>query len=422
MHHPNANQPLLGKLARLLVLALASAILVPAILTSAAWARQPDTSGEVIRQLLPHPTVAGARVELYWTLPDGEIPGKLPAPLFVHGHQYPDRPGAGFYLREGDLAHHAVAGFVAAAVSQPGYGRSDGPPDFCGPKSHQAVHAALAALRRHPRVDPERIVLIGRSRGAVVSGIVATQDHRLAGLVLSSGEYDLLDTFLGYGNGHPIQSGIKHNIILESGGSEAALKARSVLHAKEAIRAPTLILHGADDINTSATHARALGKRLRQAGTEVVEVIYPGTAHRLDAELASQDLEDFLDRFRATGLPGYRAEERGGTREGGRRRLRHGHRIHLPPHPALGADFEPGYFGPPSAPGARSGGHSQVAGASGPDRLADPICPADCPLSADLPTPSNLDGLGAVGLALRLALVRRPARLGLCASRLLGDA
>ena len=52
------------------------------------------------------------------------------------------------------LAHD---GIVAVAVSQPGYGKSDGPPDYCGPVTQEATRAVLAEMRRLPFIDPKRI-------------------------------------------------------------------------------------------------------------------------------------------------------------------------------------------------------------------------------------------------------------------------
>lgn len=43
------------------------------------------------------------------------------------------RDGGESYVKVGRLGMMAARGYVAAAVSQPGYGNSDGPPDFCGP-------------------------------------------------------------------------------------------------------------------------------------------------------------------------------------------------------------------------------------------------------------------------------------------------
>ena len=87
----------------------------------------------------------------------------------------------------------ATRGYVAAAVSQPGYGKSDGPPDYCGPFTQDAVQAAVEFLRRQTFIDPTRIALYGYSRGAIVASMVAT---KVAAVVLGAGAYDFFSWLL----------------------------------------------------------------------------------------------------------------------------------------------------------------------------------------------------------------------------------
>ncbi len=271
------------------------------VLIAAAWSVVAEPSEGASRAetrieqtFLVHPTEPERRVELYLSAPRSA--GSHPAILFVHGHQEGDRPGGRFYVDNGYLERWAAAGVVAAAVSQPGYGASDGPPDFCGPLSRQAAHAALAALRDDPRVDPDRIVLFGRSRGAVVSSRAAVDDARLAGLVLRAGIYDMVDAYERLDPSVPLFAGIRSNIDRESGGTLEALRDRSVLHAAEPIRVPTMILHGEDDDRAPVAKARALAEALEDAGTPVELLVYPEVGHRIPLELEESALERFLQR------------------------------------------------------------------------------------------------------------------------------
>ena len=224
---------------------------------------------------VPHPTVPDRQVEYFWSAPEGDLDGEAPRPavLLVHGHQVGDRPGARRFLRL--FPSLLKAGFVVAAVSQPGYGESDGPPDFCGPVSQDAVHAVLAALRANPRIDPQRIALYGYSRGAIVSSMVATQDPALAGLILGGGIYDLEARYLTM----PDDWGAKANLEKEAGTSREALLARSALLAEEPIRVPTLFIHGADDPISPVEGTRRFAARLHEAGTPVEVRVYADTAH-----------------------------------------------------------------------------------------------------------------------------------------------
>ncbi len=70
-------------------------------------------------------------------------------------------------MQVGRLGIMASRGYVAAAVSQPGYGNSTGPPDFCGPVTQSAALDAIGFLRRQAFVNPNKIGLYGYSRGAI---------------------------------------------------------------------------------------------------------------------------------------------------------------------------------------------------------------------------------------------------------------
>lgn len=242
------------------------------------------------RELLPHPTEAERQVELIWIEPEGE--GPWPAVLFVHGHQFPERPGGRVYIERRVLQELAAHGYLAAAVSQPGYGASDGPPDFCGPVSQGAVRGALTALRGHPRVDADRIALYGGSRGAIVSSMVATVEPTLAALVLRGGIYDLEDAY----HRMPDDFGGKHNLEKEAGTSKQAFLDRSATLAPDEIYVPTLFFHGQQDPISPVDHARRLARRIHRAGTPVELAIFQDVGHRIPWELRRDKLLEFLEK------------------------------------------------------------------------------------------------------------------------------
>jgi dipeptidyl aminopeptidase/acylaminoacyl peptidase len=237
---------------------------------------------------LPHPDDPRARIELFWTKPGGE--GPWPVLLLIHGHQEGERPGARAYVDGGALARFAAIGVLAAAVSQPGYGKSNGPPDFCGPRSQRTVTAAVRHLRLQPFVDGKRIALFGYSRGAVVAAMAAAELPDLAGLVLGAGIYDLKETY------PRLAAGIRANIDREAGTSDEAYRARSPMFHVQRIKAPTLILHGSDDDRAAASSAKTFGAALQKAGTAAEVVIFPATGHGIPPAQQRAEWEPFLRR------------------------------------------------------------------------------------------------------------------------------
>ena len=110
-----------------------------------------DRDGWVIqREFLQHRQNQSKKIEVFWTKPVEQ--GPWPAVLFIHGHQEQLRNGGEAFVSTGRLGSMASRGYVAASLSQSGYGNSDGPPDFCGPFTQDAVLVVIDFLRHKPFV------------------------------------------------------------------------------------------------------------------------------------------------------------------------------------------------------------------------------------------------------------------------------
>ena len=232
--------------------------------------------------------------------------GPWAAVLFVHGFQpreadAPFAPGAKAMLevppRYPLFEMFRQKGFLVAAVSQSGYGNTDGPLDFCGPFSQQAIATAIAALKRHPDVDSDRVFLHGRSRGAVASSMVALDANGIAGVILESGVYDMKSEYenLLTKNTDPYIY-IAANIELEAGKTDEVFIDRSVLLTDRSIPVPTLVIHGTEDLNTPVTQAIRLEEHLRTRGSDVQLAVFDGEAHHVPAEQTAPLIEAFIAR------------------------------------------------------------------------------------------------------------------------------
>ncbi|MGS4883945.1 alpha/beta hydrolase family protein [Roseibium sp. MB-4] len=229
----------------------------------------------------------GAAVELFQAHPigSGEPGGAI---LFVHGNQEGQLTGARELVDRGTLSTFAVAmNVTAAAVSQPGFGASDGPCDFCGPNTQDAIIAALNALKNQPSIDPGRIVLYGHSRGAVAAGMVAARYDGLRAVVLSSGVYDLNAFHMDCADG------LRIAIETEAGQSAQAFHERSALFHADKITTETLLLHGRHDDRAPVAQAEAFSLALENSGGKVIlKVLECG--HRLPAKALKGVVEPFL--------------------------------------------------------------------------------------------------------------------------------
>ncbi|MET3646141.1 dipeptidyl aminopeptidase/acylaminoacyl peptidase [Phyllobacterium ifriqiyense] len=231
----------------------------------------------------------GARVELF----QAQAPSKMTAGaiLFVHGNQGGRLLGAIDIVNKGVLLRFCSGlNITAAAVSQPGFGASDGPPDFCGPITQQAIIASLAFLKAQTHVDPERIVLYGNSRGAIASAMVATQVSDLRAVILASGIYDLEAAF------ESSSQGLRLAIEKEAGVSHEDFLARSALRHVQKIQSETVLLHGRSDDRAPVAQAELFSEALLDVNLPVTLRIFE-CGHNIPREYPQLALRPFLKRM-----------------------------------------------------------------------------------------------------------------------------
>lgn len=123
-------------------------------------------------------------LEGYLLTPGGE--GPFPIVVMVDGY---DGTKEELYFAGGVAALRR--GYAALLVDGPGQG---GPLIEQGlvfrPDWEAVVTPQIDWLMTRPEIDPERIVLIGRSWGGYLAPRAATADHRIAALVADSAQYD----------------------------------------------------------------------------------------------------------------------------------------------------------------------------------------------------------------------------------------
>lgn len=157
------------------------------------------------------------------------------------------------------------------------HGRSDDDsfssmPDFASDAEH-----ALAWLRADPRVDADRVVLVGHSVGAGACLMVAARDPRVAAVVSISSMADPAD-YMGRAMRRRGVPGVAVRFVLNE--IQRALGQRFTDFAPLATIArlcvPVLLIHGAEDPVVPLADAEAL-QSAAPAGTDLL--VIPGAGH-----------------------------------------------------------------------------------------------------------------------------------------------
>jgi dipeptidyl aminopeptidase/acylaminoacyl peptidase len=158
------------------------------------------------------------------------------------------------------------------------------------------IEAGLAWLRDRPDIDAGRLGLLGHSEGGLIGPMIAAEDTALRVLVILAGPSRTGREIIAFQQRYAIE----HSPLIRPEARDSALaEARATLDSMAArqpwirffldhdphpparrVRAATLILHGATDMQVTVDQAEELAAAIREGGNPDVTVhVFPETNH-----------------------------------------------------------------------------------------------------------------------------------------------
>jgi len=216
--------------------------------------------------------------------PAGE--GPFPGVLMIPGFQ---RTALDLIPLGVALAREGIAG---VGISQPGFGQSQGKADYVGPNTLKVLKEGFEKFKREPYVNRNKLGIYGFSRGGMAASLLIVQLDDIDAAVLGAGVYDFKKA-----HDETKIEGIRQNMELESGWTEAAIRERSSVLKMENLKCPVLILHGEKDENVPVTQAYLLRNRLTELKKEFEIKLFPGRPHGIGPEVTTMTVDFFKRRL-----------------------------------------------------------------------------------------------------------------------------
>ncbi len=252
----------------------------------------------------------GMTIHGYLTLPKGTEHKNLPVVMYIHGGPWA-RDYWGYEPYAQFLANRGYAVMQVNYRSSTGYGKDYGNAGNkewgIGAMQHD-ITDAVNWLIAEGVADPARVGIFGGSYGgyATLAGVTFTPDLYACGVpyVGPSNLITLIESFPEYWKPFLEGSWYKRVGNPEIEADKADLIARSPLFSCDQIKAPLLVVHGANDPRVKQHESDQIVVALRQKDKPVEYVVAPDEGHGFRAPNNRKALAVAMERFLAKHLHG----------------------------------------------------------------------------------------------------------------------
>ena len=209
-----------------------------------------------------------------------------PGPVVLSFHGGPEgqaRPG--FSSTNQALLARGIAVFVPNVRGSSGFGKKfvnldNGALRVNGVKDITACVDKVVAMKV---ADPKRIGIMGGSYGGymVMAGLTEFPDRFAAGANL----FGVVNFETFFANTEPWMAAISTVEYGDPNTQADMLKSLSPIHKVDRVKAPTIVLHGANDTNVPVVEAEQVVESLKKRGIPVEYILFPDEGHGWDKEV-----------------------------------------------------------------------------------------------------------------------------------------
>ena len=250
----------------------------------------------------------GLVIPAYLTLPAGVAPKNLPLVVFPHGGPW-SRTSWGYSSIAQFLANRGYAVLQPNFRSSTGYGKKflNAGNNEWGQKMQDDLTNGVKYLIAQGTVDPKRVGIMGGSYGgyATLAGLAFTPDVYAAGvsIVGPSNLITLLNSIPPYWEAGRI---IFHERMGNptTAAGRAQLERQSPLNSANKIKAPLLVVQGANDPRVNRAESEQLVIALRDRGFPVEYILAPDEGHGFARPINNLVLFTTAEKFLAKHLGG----------------------------------------------------------------------------------------------------------------------
>jgi predicted alpha/beta-fold hydrolase len=190
--------------------------------------------------------------------------------------------------------HWIEKGYAMASISMPGFGKTTGRKDCCGPFTINTLHIAIDYIKKELGVSDFGI--IGAGYGSVAGALLCAQRNDIRCLTCSNGVYD-------YSKHNNLNDILGSRIISRKDNfqmdSEEAVQVRSPIAQVPYIDVPIFILHREKNPLVSEREVYDFADAMKNAGKECCVSIRPKTSDShfeiIEVEELFEDAETWID-------------------------------------------------------------------------------------------------------------------------------